>query len=119
MDFFSCWKTLNACFDNGDLTAQAQLVGYKIFAIFNERMFPESLSISDRELMSRTNIKSGQTIVAARRALKNAGLIDFETAKNKPTRYRLTIAQSSTNQAPIKHESSTGKFVCYTRARRR
>lgn len=108
MDFFSCWKTLNERFDEGDLTAQAQLVGYKIFAIFNERMFPESLPMSDRELMSRTNIKSGQTIVAARRALKNAGLIDFTTAKNKPTRYRLTI-QSSTNQARVKHESSTNQ----------
>lgn len=68
MDFFSCWKTLNERFDEGDLTAQAQLVGYKIFAIFSERMFPESLPISDRELQSRTNIKSGQTIAAARRA---------------------------------------------------
>lgn len=101
MKFFDCWKTLNECFDNGGLTAQAQLVGYKLLAIFNERMFPESLPITDRELMSRTNIKSGQTIVEARRQLKNAGLIDFETKKAQPTRYRFTI-----NQATIKQDSS-------------
>lgn len=119
MEFFDGWKPLNARFDEGDLTALTQLVGYKIYAIFDEHRFPESLPISDRELMSRTNIKSGQTIVAARRALKNAGLIDFTTAKNKPTRYRLTI-QSSTNQAPIKHETSTnqaGEANSYIRVR--
>ena len=123
MNFFDCWKTLNTRFDEGDMTAQTQLVGYKLFAIFNERMFPEWLPLTDRELMSRTNIRSGQTIVEARRQLKNAGLIDFKTAKNKPTRYHLTIPikhESSTNQAPDKHESSTGQatgLVPYTRVR--
>lgn len=123
MNFFDCWKTLNTRFDEGDMTAQTQLVGYKLFAIFNERMFPEWLPLTDRELQSRTNIRSGQTIVEARRQLKNAGLIDFKTAKNKPTQYRLTIPikhESSTNQAPDKHESSTGQapgFVPYTRVR--
>lgn len=107
MNFFDGWKALNKRFDEGDLTAHAQLVGYKLFAIFNEQMFPESLPLTDRELQSLTNIKSGQTIVEARRQLKNAGLIDFKKAKNKPTRYRLTIKhESSTNQAPIKHEPS-------------
>ena len=41
MNFFDCWKTLNTRFDEGDMTAQTQLVGYKLFAIFNERMFPD------------------------------------------------------------------------------
>ena len=107
LNFFDCWKTFNTCFDNGDLTAQTQLVGYKLLAIFNERMFPESLPLTDRELMSRTNIKSGQTIVEARRQLKNAGLIDFKSGKARPTVYRLTIKQdSSKNQASDKQESS-------------
>ena len=90
MKFFDYWFALNTRFDEGDLTAQTQLVGYKLFAIFNERKFPEWLPLTDRELMSRTNIKSGQTIVEARRQLKNAGLIDFTTAKARPTRYTFT-----------------------------
>lgn len=121
MQFFDCWKTLNARFNEGDMTAQTQLVGYKLLAIFNERMFPEWLPLTDRELQSRTNIKSRQTIVAARRALKNAGLIDFNSPKNKSKRYRLTVEhESNTNQAPIKHQSSTnqaGESVPYMRAR--
>lgn len=101
MKFFDCWKTLNECFDESNLTALTQLVGYKLFAVANELKFPDSFLLTDRELMSRTNIKSGQTIVEARRQLKNAGLIDFETKKAQPTRYRFTI-----NQATIKQESS-------------
>ena len=91
MKFFDYWQALNECFDEGDVPAQAQLIGYKLLALFNRRMFPESLLLSDRELMSLTNIKSGQTIVDARRRLKNAGLIDFQTSKSKPTRYQLLI----------------------------
>lgn len=112
MNFFDCWKTLNECFDESNLTALTQLVGYKLFAVANELKFPESFLLTDRELMSRTNIKSGQTIVEARRQLKNAGLIDFETKKARPTRYRFTINQatikqdSSNNQARFKQDSS-------------
>lgn len=118
MNFFDGWLALNACFDEGDLSATTQLVGYKLFAIFNERKFPESLLITDRELMSRTNIKSGQTIVEARRQLKNAGLIDFTANKARPTRYRLTIKQDSSKiQASAKQETSkrqASRFISYT-----
>lgn len=124
MNFFDGWFALNSRFDEGDLTAQTQLVGYKLFAIFNERKFPDSLLLTDRELQSRTNIKSGRTIVEARRSLKNAGLIDFETVKNKPTRYRLTIEPSkhevSTEEAQSKHKVSTKEasgLVPYTHTR--
>ena len=94
MEFFDGWKTLNARFDEGDLTALTQLVGYKLFVIFDEQRFPESLPISDRELMSRTGIQSTRTIVEARRRLKNAGLIDFETRHGKITRYRLIAKET-------------------------
>lgn len=101
MEFFDGWKTLNTCFDNGDLTALTQLIGYKIYAIFDEHRFPESLSISDRELMSRTNIKSTRTIVEARRRLKNAGLIDFDSRQGKGTIYRLTMKQSGNSKETV------------------
>ncbi len=111
MEFFDGWKTLNARFDEGDLTALTQLVGYKLFVIFDEQRFPESLPISDRELMRRTGIQSGQTIVEARRRLKNAGLIDFDARQGKITRYRLTLDQSSSNQAVIKQLPSSNQAV--------
>ena len=116
MSFFDNWLAFNECFDEGDFTALTQLVGYKILAIDNERKHPESFLLTDRELMNRTGIKSGQTIVEARRRLKNAGLIDFKTAKNKPTRYSIKH-QSSTNDQSIKHGASTNQaraLVSYT-----
>lgn len=87
MTFFDGWRALNTCLDAGDLTAPTQLVAYKLFAIFNERRFPESLLVSDRELLSRTNLKSTKTIFEARRQLKNAGIFDFTAAPGKTTRY--------------------------------
>ena len=104
MNFFDSWFAFNTCFDQENLTALTQLVGYKLLAVDNELQHPESFLLSDRELMSRTNIKSGQTIVEARRQLKNAGLIDFKAGKGtKPTRYTIK-RESSTNQALIKRK---------------
>lgn len=111
MEFFDGWKTLNARFDEGDLTALTQLVGYKLYAIFDEHRFPDSLPLSDRELQDRTGIQSGQTIVAARRHLKNAGLIDFDTRQGKKTVYRLTLNQSRSHQEAIKKLSSSYQAV--------
>lgn len=88
MTFFDGWRALNTCLDAGDLTAPTQLVAYKLFAIFNERRFPESLPVSDRELLSRTNLKSTKTIFEARRQLKNAGIFDFTAEAGKTTRYK-------------------------------
>ena len=101
MKFFDYWKALNARFDEGDLPAMTQLVGYKLLAIFNERMFPSSLAISDRELMERTGIPSGHTIVDARRRLKNAGLIDCDTRQGKTTRYRLTMQHRGSSEGAV------------------
>lgn len=117
MEFFDGWKTLNTRFDSGDLTALTQLVGYKIFRIFDEHRFPDSLPISDRELMSRTNIQSARTIVEARRRLKNAGLIDFDTSHGI-TRYRLI--QVSNREAVSKQLVSSEEAAeadSYIRAR--
>lgn len=88
MKFFEGWRELNRRLNASNLTAPTQLVMYKLFYMFDEQRFPESLLVSDRELMSVANIKSTKTIVEARRQLKNLGLIDFETAHGKPTRYR-------------------------------
>ena len=104
--FFDSWGAFNSCFDKGNFAALTQLVGYKLLAVDNELKHPESFLLTDRELMSRTGIKSGQTIVEARRQLKNAGLIDFKTAKAKPTRYWLI------KQNPIKIQASG--FISYT-----
>ena len=108
MSFFDSWLAFNECFDSRDLSALTQLVGYKLLAIDNELQHPESFLLSDRELMTRAGIKSGQTIVQARRELKNVGLIDFKAGKGaKPTRYWLTTEQeSSKNDDSVKQDSS-------------
>ena len=121
MKFFDYWKALNARFDEGDLPAMTQLVGYKLLAIFNERMFPSSLAISDRELMERTGIQGGRTIVEARRRLKSAGLIDCDTQQGKTTRYRLTMKQLGSSEEAVRKQLGSSeeavKSSSYIRAR--
>ena len=93
MSFFDNWLAFNECFDEGDFTALTQLVGYKILAIDNERKHPESFLLTDRELMNRTGIKSGQTIVRRTN----------QPATQSSTNQARTTNQSSTGQARIKH----------------
>ena len=119
MTFLDAWRTFNTCFDEGGCSALTQLVGYKLLAIDDELKHPDSFLLTDRELMSRTGIKSGQTIVEARRQLKNAGLIDFKASKARPTRYSIKQKSSKITHS-IKQDSSkiqsTG-LVPYTQIR--
>lgn len=107
MEFFEGWKVLTSRLDAGDLPARTQLVGFKLFAISNELRFPEIVTVSDRELMKRTGIQSGHTIHEARKRLRNAGLLTFETQLGKPTKYHWTLEQGSTKEALSKHQGST------------
>lgn len=116
--FFDIWQTLNSRFDEGDLPAHAQLVGYKLLAASTESVSPSSFSLSDRELQSRTQIKSTQTIVDARRRLKNAGLIDFQTHKARATQYQFLVKQDSskiqTNDKQDSNKRQATGLVPYT-----
>ena len=106
MDFFTLWKHFNSTFDRGNFTAHEQLVGYKLLTICNELRLPTEFRLSDRELQRRTSIKSTQTIVEARRWLKNAGLIDFKATK-AGTVYRLL--EPNTKQAQANRDSNTNQ----------
>lgn len=108
MQFFDGWRALNERCDKGDLTALTQLVGYKLLYLFDEQRFPERLPLSDRELMKRTGIQSGRTIVEARRRLKNAGLIDFETQAGKVTTYRWTGKHRGSTEEAVGKQSVSG-----------
>lgn len=116
VQFFEGWRTLTARLEMGDLTALTQLVGYKLYAMFDEARFPENLPISDRELMRRTGIKSTRTIFEARRRLKNAGLIDFKVQKGKETVYRLCLAGETVGKQLV-NSCQTPKENSYIRAR--
>lgn len=119
MSFFDNWLAFNECFDSRNLSALTQLVGYKLLAVDNELQHPESFLLSDRTLMTRAGIRSGQSIVQARRELKNVGLIDFKAGKGaKPTRYWFTIKrESSENDDSTKQDSSkiqASRVISYT-----
>ena len=67
------------------LTASAQLVYLHLLHENNRRGNIGTVQISDRELGLRTSL-SKQTITEAKRTLKNRGLIDFHTERDKSRR---------------------------------
>ena len=122
MEFFEGWKALNSRLDNSDLPALTQLVALKLFVISDERRFPVSISVPDRELMQRTGIPSKHTIHDARLRLKRAGLIEFTTQPHKPTQYRWTLDQGNTEGTLREHlgnDKGTLEADSYIRVRDR
>lgn len=87
---------LNAFFklnEANPLASSAQLVYLHLLHINNREWNTGSIRVSDGELRTRTRL-SKQTITEAKRILKNLGLIDFKTNRNKPregTDYTLTF----------------------------
>mgnify|MGYP003571294193 CR=1 FL=1 len=108
--FFDYWKNLNDGFAEHNLSALTQLVGYKLLAEFNKAKF-SGITLTDRELKAITNIHSLKSIHDAKAQLKQFGLIDFKTQKNKPTIYTLCNPVSkhevNTEETQSKHEVNT------------
>ena len=75
------------------LQSSAQLVYLHLLHLNNRLGNSGTVQVSDRELGLRTSL-SKQTITEAKRTLKNRGLIDFKTDRDKPhkgTTYTLTF----------------------------
>ena len=87
--FFKVWHALANAFSYGQMTAAAQLIGFNLLIIFNERHFPAYIEVSDRELMAHAQVTSKRAFTDAKRRLKNEGLFDFKTRERKPTIYTL------------------------------
>ena len=108
--FFDYWENLNDGFEEHNLSALTQLVGYKLLAEFNKAKF-SGITLTDRELQAITNIHSLKSIHDAKAQLKQYGLIDFKTKKNKPTIYTLCEPVSkhevNTKETQSKHEVNT------------
>ena len=114
-------------FEDDPPASSAQLIFLHLLHENNRHGNTGTVKISDRELGHRTRL-SKQTITEAKRTLKNRGLIDFHTDRDKPrmsTTYTLpffTIGQNVGQD--IGHEvgqtlgQKVGRegFVSYTRA---
>ena len=102
------------------MSALTQLVGYKLLAEFNKAKF-SGVTLTDRELKAITNIHSLKSIHDAKAQLKQYGLIDFKTKKNKPTIYTLCEPVSkhevNTEETPSEHEVNTAYSITLTKTK--
>ena len=118
--FFDYWKNLNDGFERHNLSALTQLVGYKLLAEFNKAKF-SGVTLTDRELKAITNIHSLKSIHDAKAQLKQYGLIDFKTKKNKPTIYTLCEPVSkhevNTKETQSEHEVNTAYSITLTKTK--
>lgn len=85
IDFFNGFQSLKR---RKRFSAGTQSTYFAILAEFNSAYFPESISISTRDLQQLAGLKSVSSAHECRNVLKNNNLIDFKT-KNCTTVYRL------------------------------
>lgn len=85
IDFFNGFQSLKR---RKRFSAGAQSTYFAILAEFNSAYFPESISISTRDLQQLAGLKSVSSAHECRNVLKNSNLIDFKT-QNCTTVYRL------------------------------
>ena len=72
------------------LPANAQLLWFHLIGLFNASGWECSVQVSTARLMSLLNTRSNNTVLQARNALVEAGLLEFEAGKNGlPCRYKL------------------------------
>lgn len=96
------------------LPSSAQLLMFHLLHENYLRGNPDTLRLSDRELSFRTGL-SKNTITDAKRILKNRGLINFKTDRDKPKKATTyTILFSETLGQKIVQKVGQKRLVCYT-----
>ena len=101
-------------FDTDPPPSSAQLVMLRLLHEYFLRGNSGAVRISDRELSFRTGLCKN-TITDAKRILKNRGLIDFKTDRDKPKKATTyTILFSETLGQTLGQKVGQKRLVCYT-----
>lgn len=82
---FEQWTEINY------LSANAQMIWYKLMALANRCGWPEWISIDNIRLMGIAQIANEKSLIEAKKELEKAGFIQYQKGKkNCPCKYKLT-----------------------------
>ena len=103
-------------FETNPPASSTQLIMLHLLHMHNAQGNTGSVVVTDRELMSRTNL-SQKTVTEAKRTLKNLGLLDFKTDKRtfarKTTYFFPDRVVQGVVQQVVQAQAQAG-LVCYT-----
>ena len=93
------------------LQSLAQLLWYKLIALFNKAGWSEWITVDNRRLMALVDIEREATFISWRNKLIEAGLFEYQKGKKgSPNRYKIcTYNFESTNSSTNSSKSSSEK----------
>lgn len=93
------------------LPSSAQLLWYKLIALFNKAGWSEWITVDNRRLMALVDIEREATFISWRNKLMEAGLFEYQKGKKgSPNRYKIcTYNFESTNSSTNSSKSSSEK----------
>lgn len=93
------------------LPSSAQLLWYKLIALFNKAGWSEWITVDNRRLMALVDIEREATFISWRNKLIEAGLFEYQKGKKgSPNRYKIcTYNFESTNSSTNSSKSSSEK----------
>lgn len=93
------------------LQSLAQLLWYKLIALFNKAGWSEWIVVDNHRLMALLGVKREATFISCRDRLIEAGLFEYQKGKKgSPNRYKIcTINFESTNSSINSSEKSSKK----------
>lgn len=93
------------------LPSLAQLLWYKLIALFNKAGWSEWVTVDNHRLMALLGVKREATFISCRDRLIEAGLFEYQKGKKgSPNRYKIcTINFESTNSSINSSEKSSKK----------
>lgn len=81
------------------LSANAQLLWFQLFCLWNEAGFPDWLQVDTLRMMGMIQVGSKNTLVRARDELLQAGLVKMIKGKHKsPHKYQFVLFHGLSNQ---------------------
>ena len=93
------------------LQSLAQLLWYKLIALFNKAGWSEWVTVDNHRLMALLGVKREATFISCRDRLIEAGLFEYQKGKKgSPNKYKIcTINFESTNSSINSSEKSSKK----------
>lgn len=92
------------------LPSSAQLLWYKLIALFNKAGWSEWVTVDNHRLMALLDVKREATFISHRDKLIEAGLFEYQKGKKgSPNRYKICTVNFESINSSIKSSTNSSK----------
>ena len=110
MSYIDLIKAFERWLETNYLPSLAQLLWYKLIALFNNAGWCEWVTVDNQRLMAKLNLKREATFVTYRDKLVECGLFEYQKGKKgSPNKYKICTAVFESTNSSI--SSSTNSSI--------